>query len=142
MIEFIDFDGCLIEVYEDNVLTKFPSGHSVAGAVNKDGSQDELAQQLGYQSTWDMVREHEILHTWLAIKLGFPHSPTLWDVALNLLEIPNRPALIIWPGEEAAVIEFQRWLNGGVPNWDYLNCFVEKGLNMTNLYSEAMKLLR
>jgi hypothetical protein len=86
--------------------------------------------------------EHEILHTWLAIKLGFPHSPTLWDVALNLLEIPNRPALIIWPGEEAAVIEFQRWLNGGVPNWDYLNCFVEKGLNMTNLYSEAMKLLR
>lgn len=98
-----------IYVYERKLITQFRDGTTVPAAPNTDCHSVALAAELGYLDTWDMSRDHEISHSWLARQAGFPYSPTLWHVAH-----PHDPAGIppeTMAREEATVLAYQKALD-------------------------------
>lgn len=89
-------------VYEDN--TRAP-----ATPQDTDEYRATTAR-LGYGAdTWRQCREHEILHTWVALKMGMTHSVILWNVAHG----GGKRWPTGGPEEEARVMGFQRLLNTG-----------------------------
>lgn len=99
----------------------------------------EWATALGYDppDPWEHLREHDLIHTWLAVKMGLPHSPTLRSVA-------HRGGLdrgeIDW--EEWLVTEFQRYLNTGERAEYPLRHLEDRGLSVETLRAEAVDFFR
>lgn len=70
-----------------------------------------LAHELGYDGdTWAMSRDHELLHSWLAVRRGLPFSPTLWAVSRGDKRLTADP---IREWEEGDVLALQKFLRHG-----------------------------
>src|SRR5215211_2094253 len=120
--------------------TIFPDGARVPAYPNGTDEQRVTTRRTGYgDDIAAMCREHEILHTWLAEKFGFPHSPTLWAVAHGQAE----GCAPIWAqhGEEALVMAFQEYLNG-LPATEPLKSLTNWGMSLEQLRDEARQMLR
>lgn len=106
----IPVGDCTYTIDEEHRLawTTFPDGTKLVAAPNFDDDSVDLACDLGYDSTWAMSRDHELLHTIIAFTSGLPYSPTLWKVAHpeDPDNISNREVAI----EEAAVLHAQKLL--------------------------------
>jgi hypothetical protein len=77
--------------------------------------QRDTAAALGYggaDPVWAMVREHDLAHSFLAERLGWPLSITLWCVAHQLEATIPEPLRL---EEEAQVFDFIRVVNGLPP---------------------------
>lgn len=110
----IRFPGCTILIWNEGTYTEtvFPDGTKCPALPHRTPEQAHTAAELGYGDDVDaMCREHEVLHTLLALARGLPHSPTLWDVAHG----PPDPAPDYHYEEEAEVLALQRLLNAGDP---------------------------
>jgi hypothetical protein len=90
-------------------VTSFAGGAEVPAQPNFDQAYMAQAQALGYgRDVWALCREHEILHTWLAVVQGGSMSPTLWYVAMG-----RKAPRGLMADEEAQVLAFQKYLHGG-----------------------------
>lgn len=109
----VEFPECDVIVYPEyrTVETWFPDGKVAIGTRDgKIGNQD-YAEYLGYATAWQALVEHELLHTWISIRLDKPYSPTLWAVAHGYTKecAPYEERLL----EEALVLSCQRFLRTG-----------------------------
>lgn len=104
---------CTIEIWPVTrfLRTVFPDGTMVPATPNYDPASIAHAYALGYAGdSWAMSREHEALHTWMAVQAGQAYSVTLWHVAHG-----TRPPIGVAPAEEALVLHFQGYLHAGRP---------------------------
>jgi hypothetical protein len=123
-------------VSPEYVETQFPDGTLVPAVPEDTDAYRATARSLGYGAdTARMNREHDPLHSWLAEKLGLPHSPVLWAVAHGTLAQGDFGA------EEALTLAFQRLLNHGTPE-PALRPLEQVGHDLDQLYQEATALLR
>lgn len=111
--------GCTITVDEEArwLQTTLPDGSVVDATGNDDAESLEMAARLGYADTWTMSRDHELMHTWLAVQAGLSHSPTLWRVAHpgDASNISDDEVA----REEQAVLDAQAALDKAAPRpWD------------------------
>jgi hypothetical protein len=99
---FVAWAHDLSEVY-----TLFPDGSELYATPNHDPESLRNAASLGYgDDTARMSRDHEVSHTFLAVVLGLPFSPTLYNAARPGHADDTRRR---W--EEALVFDFQRLLH-------------------------------
>jgi hypothetical protein len=108
----------LVDEGDQYVETRFPDGTKVGSTPNDDAHTLDVAAELGYGTdTWTMSRDHEIAHSWLALRDGLPHSPTMWRLAHPYGDgIPDDAAVA---EEERRVLDFQRTLDkDGARPWD------------------------
>ena len=113
------FPHCTVTVDERNryVETRFADGATVGSTPNDDAHTMRVAAELGYESSWEMSKDHEIAHTWLAHIGGAPWSATMWRVAHP--EAPGSIGDDEVADEETQVLEFQRQLDKSAPRpWD------------------------
>ena len=90
--------------------TVFRDGAKCPAVPHDTDGYRAMARELGYgDDTWAMCREHEIAHSFLMERFGWPMSMTLWAVAHGTEE--HLPAELRRQ-EEAFVLDFQRMLNG------------------------------
>ena len=113
MVTTITFPGCWfhIDVAGHYLSTVFPDGRVVA-SVPVEAKDCETAMQYGYGDNWTRLwREHDLLHHWVATRLGHGASPTIWSVCHE----DHPDALPHWARlqEEGFVAEVHRWLNWG-----------------------------
>lgn len=132
-------------VYVDNqqrvLRTYFPDGTYLDASPNYDKNSFDRAVAIGYDGdTWWMSREHELVHTFLAVKAGLPYSPTLWTVANK--GKPGDAPNDYREAEEGVVMEFQRYMNTGVAEDPRLSFLTDVGLDLPALRQEALGLLR
>lgn len=105
--------GAEIWLWDRYLETRFRDGVVVPAAGNDDPASIELAAALGYLSTWEMSRDHEIAHSWLAVQAGLDVSPALWHAGH-----PGEPFDAVAIGhEEARVLTFQATLDKSAPPW-------------------------
>lgn len=103
----------------NNGTTTFPDGRTLTAAPNDDADTHAQAAKLGYGDTPEelarMCREHELLHTFLAVREGKPVSPTLHSVALMIEGAgegsPGIPPIEERWYEEEQVMDVQKKLN-------------------------------
>jgi hypothetical protein len=105
----------------------------VPAAANYDQESVDRALALGYQgSTWEMSRDHEILHSLIAEQRGKQFSPVLFGVAYR--SIGGDKERIVSPAssfrEEGLVLSVQRYVRLGV---------VDVLLEQSGLDLEALK---
>jgi hypothetical protein len=115
-----EFPGCsvLVDERQRYVETRFPDGTKVGSTPNHDDHTLKVAAALGYgEDTWQMSRDHEVAHTWLAHLDGKPHSRTMWRLAHPYGDdLPDDDEVA---EEEATVLAYQRTLDKGRPRpWD------------------------
>ena len=135
----LHFKNCWVNTSPGYTETAFHDGTRVCAAPEDSPEYQAKAAQFGYgEDLAGLSREHEILHTFLAEKLGYGASPTLWAVAHNQENVAQ-----IWEQveEEAWVLAFQTYLHGGEAS-EPLNRFADFGLDVNALCEEARKLLR
>lgn len=113
----IVFPGCVVKVWPDYLETVFPDRLKVPAGPNFDEQSLKTAADLGYQTTWEMSRDHEFCHTFLMVKLGLDFSPTLRGVALRLIGKSKEDYIskLQSDWEEELVFAFQRVINGQEP---------------------------
>lgn len=75
-------------------------------AENRD-DQDEMAESLGYKSTWAMNREHDRTHWRISRALGM-ESPTLMRIVHGDSSFASNELVAL---EEAAVLSVQKFWN-------------------------------
>jgi hypothetical protein len=121
-----------------SLKTYFPDGTSLEAGANDDDDSQKWALDLGYSNTWDMSREHEILHTWLALKQGMKFSPTLWSVANRGKE--GCLKRVDQGQEEWLICCFQRWMNLGEYH-PVLDRLTDLGFNLDTLKREFLEFL-
>jgi hypothetical protein len=114
------FPRCRVIVDEDAgyVESRMEDGTKVGATANRDEHSLAIAVQLGYgDDTWQMSRDHELAHTWLAHLAGLPWSPTMWRLAHpDSADVADDAAVA---EEESRVLEFQRQLDKTGPRpWD------------------------
>ena len=93
-------------------------GTKVGATPNRDEASLAIAADLGYgDDTWEMSRDHELSHTWLAHLEGRPCSPTMWRLAHpHSSEVADDRTVA---EEEARVLTFQRALDKTGPRpWE------------------------
>lgn len=118
------------------VVTTFSDGSRLEACPQETDDYRDRALSLGYESADAMNREHDVLHSFLADKLGWPCSPCLYAAAQRLpIDQEQRDT------EEACVLAFQRYLNTGVVD-DRLLPLTEAGLDLAGLREEAVETLR
>ncbi len=136
----LQFEHCWVNCVPGYTETCYHDGTKVT-ATPEDSDQYRANTALfGYGTdTRGLSREHEILHTFLAEKLGFGSSPTLWAVAHGQTE----DVAAIWEQEEEETwtLAFQTYLHGGPPT-DGLQRLTDAGLDPAALREEALRLLR
>ena len=118
------------------VETWFPDGVMLPAEPQGDDDYRDRALSLGYESADAMNREHDVLHSFLADKLGYRWSPCLWAAA-HKQPIDRE----VGDHEEAMVLAFQRYMNTGVED-DRLQPLRDAGLDVQALREEAIRLLR
>lgn len=138
---FIGGNRVIVDDDARRLWTVFPDGSGLYAAANHDAESLALARELGYPDTWEMSRAHELTHSYLAVLVGEPHSPTLWTVAH-----PGEPRAASAEAraiEEWLVIEFQRYLNTGtLHDGPPLSWLTERGLDLAALRDEAIERFR
>ena len=114
------FPRCEVLVDEDGryVESRMEDGTTVGATPNGDERSLAIAAELGYgDDTWQMSRDHELSHTWLAHVEGRPWSPTMWRLAHPHSDDVADDATVA--EEEARVLEFQRALDKSRPRpWE------------------------
>jgi hypothetical protein len=110
------FAGCEVHEYPDRdangyLETRWPDGAMCPATRDHTMSNVDYAAHLGYRSVRDALREHELAHTFVSEKLGFPYSPTLRAVADGFGPGSAPYEAQLW--EEAVVLEFQRFMQTG-----------------------------
>lgn len=134
-IKTIQFKRCRLLIWHQNYCeTIFDDGFKVRALAGETEEDVARAKSLGYESTIEMCREHEFLHTFLAEKLNWEYSPTLYAVAHNASQFDDHK-------EEAFVLAFQAFMNVGRQD-DELKRLIDKGLDLEQLVVEAKFLLR
>jgi hypothetical protein len=101
-----------VTVGKRRVVTAYDDETFVYARPNHDTESYQRARSLGYPiggATAAMTRDHDLLHSVLAIARGLPHSPTLWALAHGE---PIDPA--VSADEEKTVLLIQRLLNVGL----------------------------
>lgn len=109
----LELGNCRIVIDEKRQLitTIFEDGVELVAAPNYGHDDIALAHKLGYNGdTWSMSRDHELLHTILAVAAGLSFSPVLWTVA-HPDEQPPRMTADEMRFEEGRVLEAQRVMN-------------------------------
>lgn len=101
----------LVTITQRSVLTRFVDGTQVDARAVYDPASLAMARDLGYQGSDlaavdAMTREHDLMHTVLALAGGLPCSPTLWRVAHGL-ELDDDDVR----REEQTVLDAQRRAN-------------------------------
>jgi hypothetical protein len=133
---------CKIYLDSENktVTTVFDDGTQVVASPNYRKEDIDRASELGYNGdTWRMSRVHELMHTWLAVKLDQDYSQTLWSVPNH--DKPGCPEPELREFEEWVVCEFQKYLNGIEPNWKPLSVLAGLGFDLEELKKEALEFL-
>lgn len=134
------FKHCRVHVSPGYTETVFDDGTKVPAAPEPTQEYLDKARRYGYgDDAAALSREHEILHTFLAEKLGFGSSPTMWALA----HAGDPDVAPIWEQqyEEELVLAFQTYLNG--KEWaPALNRLAQAGYDLADLVCEAKKLLR
>jgi hypothetical protein len=100
-------EGTIWVFHDDHYLaTEYPGGTTARATPHDTDEYRDTTRDLGYgEDTWRQCLEHELLHTWVALKLGKQHSVVLWGVAHgNRRPIGGRR-------EEGYVMGLQRYLN-------------------------------
>lgn len=112
--EVIQFKNCRADIYEHAryMETVFADGTKVPAQANDDAESVARAKALGYDDTWPMSKDHELLHTQLAEAEGLPYSPVLHAVAHNI----DLPAEVIHR-EECVVLFVQAHVNKERQRW-------------------------
>ena len=133
---------CTVRIFPDWMETVFKDGLSVPAAANDDPDSLERAAALGYSSTWEMSKSHEIAHSLLMVALGHEFSPVLRGVAVR--ESGGNKDDIVAPKlsnlEEALVMDFQRFVQTGVAS-SYLLAYKRTyGLDLDALAAELRRL--
>ena len=106
-----------VAVFEEGAVTTFTEDGSKAVATVKPGDEEhiEAARHAGYgDDQYRMLVEHEIGHSFVADRLGWPHSWSLWSTAHGTGE--KRPMTGWSPrvrDEEHLVVSLQRFVNTG-----------------------------
>lgn len=122
------------------VETHFPDGTVLVACPEDDDDYRRTARDCGYgEDVWALCREHELIHQFLAVRMGLDCSPTLWSV--HHRDDPAAPDAEARATEEWLVLCFQRWLNGGLPD-EVFGLLGERGLDVIALRDEARRLLR
>lgn len=107
------FPGCELRAYPSTryVETVFRDASKAPATRDSTMQNLEYAQHLGYEDTWAALLEHEIGHTLISMRLGFPYSPTLFAVAHDYAPgtAPYEEQLY----EEALVLAVQRFSRTG-----------------------------
>lgn len=102
-----------VVVGHDSVRTCYDDGAEVYACPAGTEEQDAIATALGYgtgpEALAAMTRDHDTLHTLLAVTRGWPISPTLDGVAHHC---PTDPKVA--NEEERLVMLVQRLLNVGL----------------------------
>lgn len=130
----IEFSGCTVLYWRlgHHIQTVFPDGLKVDAAANYDADSLQRARDLGYDSTWEMSRDHELLHSIIAEARGESYSRVLRGVAVR--EAGGRKEDIISPAvsaeEEALVLDVQKYVRRGT---------VSRRLAESTLDREALK---
>lgn len=114
------FTACTVETWDaaQTCRTQFADGASVTAAPEDTDSYRATARTLGYGAdTWSQCWQHEVLHTWLACRIGLRYSPTLRLVALGR----NGGQADMQANEENLVLGLQGLLNGvRVFGWEWI----------------------
>lgn len=107
---------CEVWIWPAYLETRFPDGLMVPAAGNDDAESLALAADLGYSSTWSMSRDHELLHTMIALQQGHSYSRVLRGVAVRSAG-GDKEQVISRQGsdhEEALIMEAQRYVRRGI----------------------------
>jgi hypothetical protein len=120
-----------VEIWDDYLETRFTL--KVPAAGNDDAASITRAAALGYESTWMMSRDHELLlQSLIAEQRGEPYSRVLFGVAYR--SIGGDKERIVSPAasfrEEGLVLSVQRYMRLGV---------VDMLLEQSGLDLEALK---
>lgn len=103
------FGACDVLIFADRVETHFRDG-TVVHAVPVDGPEHRSrAASLGYtgpDALWQMCREHDATHAWLAENVTGGASPALWHV-VHPHSPPNHDLIAL---EEAAILALQAYI--------------------------------
>jgi hypothetical protein len=113
----IPLGKCRVEIWESTrfLRTVFEDGLEVPATANHDTASTRLAADLGYPSTWEMSKAHEIAHTLIMCACGYGWSPVLRGVAVRSAG-GDKEAIVskAMSGiEEAVVLDFQRFTQTG-----------------------------
>lgn len=118
----IRLGGCRIAVDDAArlLVTVFPDGSELPAAGNSDPESVAYAHELGYGGdTWAMSRDHEVAHTFLAVRAGLPFCPVLHRAACGCpADMPPGPDER--QRIEAGVLAFQRFARTGEGRWDVI----------------------
>ena len=110
----LNFKHCKVMVWPNQkcMVTIFEDGAELPAAPNFRDEDFELANKLGYGSnTWLMTYEHELTHTGLAERRGWPYSAALWSAAHPGEPYPDFAKEITWDVEEEEVLKAQFMAN-------------------------------
>jgi hypothetical protein len=82
------------------------AGGKVFQAVPQESPEYEMkAYALGFSSSWEMCKWHDLTHAWLADRLGLPASPAL--LAASGVQTDHE----ITDAEEHVVMALHRFIN-------------------------------
>jgi hypothetical protein len=124
----IAFEHCAVRVFTaDRFLeTRFPDGAVCPATPEPTPDYLRTALDLGYGASddpqWALCLAHELAHTYVAERFGWPHSIVLWAVAHKAeADIPSD----VGKAEEEHVFDFQRLSNGFPPRLGWSHRAVE-----------------
>lgn len=100
------------------------------------------ANDLGFSNPWEHFISHELLHTWLAIKMGFRFSPTLWTVAHDKIAIWGKVTRKSQGLEEWLVTEFEKYIKTCRREEYPIKWLEDLGHSGFDLRNEAIKFLQ
>ena len=139
----LTFTACWVNLSDAWTETVFHDGTRVVAVPGNDAAYGAHARDLGYageNANAQMSQEHEVLHTFLADRLrGGGASPTLWAVAHDQTGM----VAPVWEQEieEALVLSFQRFLNGGDGGHE-IAALQHGDVDVDALRRDALQLLR
>lgn len=141
MTKTYTFNHCWVHVSPEYTETVFQDGTRVTATPEETDEYRAKAERYGYGNDLPgLSREHEILHTFLAERLRDGCSHALWAVAHG----QQGYVAPIWEQEqeEALVLAFQIYLNGGSADEEALQPIRDAGFDKDELRQEALALLR
>jgi hypothetical protein len=131
-----------IDIWDDaqTLRTTFADGLVLPAAANDDAASVHRAMLLGYRgpdATWQMSRDHEIIHSLLAEALGYKWSPTLHCAAVRWAGGERETTHDETQREETVVLALQETAN----LWPLLTPAYAtlKGLNVEALVREIIR---
>lgn len=141
-METLFFNSCLVKIFPETgyIETRYDDDSVARVIPNYNEIEFFTAKSLGYENNIKLMTiHHEILHTYLAEKIGLPYSPTLWAVAHNFGS-GCAPIEEQWQ-EEALVLSYQKYLNKKEIEPPLENYLTNYKLKLRSLTSETKSLI-